>query len=567
MRTVRTGLTIAMLASTLAAAGDKPPALPKIGGREAVASVNGAPITLDEYLAELAGLHAGVEEHGAVVPRRDPAALLARLIDLRLLLDEAAHIGLDELPSFQSALESSRRDVLRAAVLDRAVRDLPAPDPAEVERRYREKVLEIEVASVIFRSAPEAEAFRAALAQGAPDGFLEAGRGAVAAGRAEKVEEPSFLKVAEMLPGVAQTIEPLQPGEVAPVVPAGERFAVIRLLGRRVPDVPATREEVQAEIAAAARGAALRTWVERLRQRRVKEDAAVLADLDFDAEAGDFERFLRDDRPVARIRGAEPIRVRDLAAALKQRFFHGVEQAGERGRLAQARDGALERLATEAAIQQEGRELGLDRSPEFVARLAETRGQLLFGLFLEKVVEPSLRMTDEEIRAAYARNVAQYTTPEMIRVESLAFATGASGRQALERLQAGADLGWMRTHADERVDAESLPAELRFDGRLAVRDSLPAEVRQALEGAGAGAFRLFVEPSGRSHVLAVRHLEPPRPAPLEEVHQDVARRLLDEKRNQAVAEWATKLRQVSEVKLFVTSEQLRELALQRAGAR
>ena len=156
--------------------------------------------------------------------------------------------------------------------------------------------------------------------------------------------------------------------------------------------------------------------------------------------------------------------------------------------------------------------------------------------------------------------MADFTSPEMLRVESLAFTDAGAAERALGRLRAGADLAWLRANAEGRADDGAVPEALRFDGRLLTRDSLPAEVQRSLEGATPGDFRLFTEGSGRAHVLAVRDSVPARPAPLDEVRMEVARKVFDEKRNQVMDEWTAKLRQASEVEIFATSEELRELA-------
>lgn len=533
-------------------------AVPKVDGKEAVAVVNGEPVTLDEFLREFEALHVEAREMGQVVPRKDPSDLLNRLVNATLILQEARTIGLEELPEYQATVRAAAKDALRTAVLDRATRDVPPPAPDRVEKLFKDKVMEFRVAAVLFRSPEDATSGVEALA-GTPD-FLAAGRSLLDAGRAEAVEEPRSLKRSEMVPEVVAALEPLEPGGLTAPVRAGDSIAVVQLLERRYPDDPEARARATEELRREDGSAALRAFVDALVKRRVKEDRKILESLDFDSDADAFEKYLEDDRVVAKIRGAEPIRVRDVAKTLKQRFFHGVDRAAEKGRLGKAIPNVLEKLEIEAAIQQEGKDLGLDRTADYEREMKQVREDSLFGLFIQKVVEPSIRIDDDEVKRAYEASLGEFTTPEMIRIDSLAFADADAGRKAVERLQAGADFAWMRENAEGRVSADEVPATLRFAGSLVMTTSLEAAVRETLAGASPGSYRLFVEPSGRAHVLLVRDRVPARPAPLDEVRMEVARRVFGKKRQETVDEWAAKLREASEIEIFVSSEQLRELA-------
>ncbi len=532
--------------------------LPRIDGKEAVASINGEPITLDDYLRALEEIHAGTSDAGEVAPKRDPAELVDRLVDRRLVLQEAKSMGLAESPEFQTMVQAAARDNLRALVLDRATRDVPPPHPGEVEALYRQKALEFQVVSVAFRTREDAARFVDEIRE-APD-FLETAENWIDDGKALSVEEPTFLNRSEMLPNVARELDPLEVGRVTPPISAAEGFAVVKLMGRRVPEDPAAREATRQEAWRARRAAAQRDHVDALRARRVKVDAALLEGIDLDA---DPKRLLQDERVLASILGGDPIRVRDLAAALQQRVVPGIERARQRGRFDEAKGKTLEDLATEAAIQAEGKDLGLDRTPELETKMRSVREGSLVGLFV-RIVDSSVEVSDQEVRAFYEEHVSDFTFPETLRVESVAFTNAAAAERSLARLRGGADLAWLRAHAADRADLDAIPESLRFDGRILTRDSLPPEVRKSLEGAASGDFRLHVEESGRAHVLAVRDPLPARPKPLAEVRAEVARKLLDEKRDRAMDAWTTKLREASEVAIFATPEELREIAARKA---
>src|SRR4030066_2361273 len=111
--------------------------LPLVGGKPTLALVNGEPLTLEEFDRVLSGIHGGMTGN-ETRPRSNPSQLLDRLINARLVLQEARNIGLDELPEVRSAEKTFEEDTLRGMLYGYHVRNILKPDPKEAEKRYRE---------------------------------------------------------------------------------------------------------------------------------------------------------------------------------------------------------------------------------------------------------------------------------------------------------------------------------------------------------------------------------------------------------------------------------------------
>jgi len=527
---------------------------------EIVARVNGEPITLDRYLRALGELHADSSEASQSVPKKDPTELLQRLVDIELILQEAANIGLDGLPDFGKTVQAFREDTLRGALLDRVARGVPPPDPAEIERRYREKAAEVEVSSLEFSRIEDAQAFFEALRRG--DDFVSLGQRLVDEKHARNLLDRGWFRRDAVLPEVARALDALEAGQVSAPLPLERGFAVLKLHGTRLADDPEAREQAEREIYGAKRNQALLDYVDGLRDKYLKTDEELLATLDFEADAKRFDAFLEDDRVVVQVQDGEPIRVRDVARSIKGRMFHGVEQAAKSQRLNKSVGNVLEELTTERIIQLEARKLGLDRDPEFLAEVAEYERAILFGLFVRKVVDPEVQVRPEEIQTHYNEHLSEYMQPEMVRLDAIAFTDAAAAQHALERLNAGADLGWMRANAETQVRAEAIPQELRFDRRLLLAiDGLPEGLIAAIAGAGAGDFRLYTETPERHHLLAVVERVAAKPQPLDDVRERIGQAVFADEREDVVKDWTRRLREASQVEILVDAEGLRNLAM------
>ena len=123
--------------------------LPLIDGKETVAMVNGEPITREEYQQEISSLHSKVLEEQAKAdqvtdvkkaPAKQPgridyAGLLERMINARLIVQEAKRIGLNEVPQIREEVENYSQRALKTLVMAQAVKDVK-PDESLVEHLH-----------------------------------------------------------------------------------------------------------------------------------------------------------------------------------------------------------------------------------------------------------------------------------------------------------------------------------------------------------------------------------------------------------------------------------------------
>ena len=112
----------------------KVPAFSPRFARTPVALVNDDPILLDEFVTTLAALHDANAAKGETnAGKKDYELVLNRLVTARLILQEGATMGLDELPDVKKAVadfdENSLREILKRHVQRRvlcAAQPLPA---------------------------------------------------------------------------------------------------------------------------------------------------------------------------------------------------------------------------------------------------------------------------------------------------------------------------------------------------------------------------------------------------------------------------------------------------------
>jgi hypothetical protein len=366
---------------------------------------------------------------------------------------------------------------------------------------------------------------------------------------------------------LATSLDGLQPEGITGAIPITDGSVVVKLLERREPEDAGMRAKAVQLADTANKNAALAMFVNKLKDEQLTIDAVVYESLDYDKDPGAVDTYGKDERVLVKVKGGAPIRVKDYTAILKARFFHGTQRAGEKKRLNKAKDNVLEEVMTERALDDAGVRLKLDRNEEFRAAQAEFEEATLFGLVVAKLVDPSVQVTSEAVQAYYDAHQPEFTTPEMVRLDAISFTSSAAAEQALSRLNAGADLGWMRDHAESQMDRTTLEPERRFEGRVLMLSDLPEGLRKALEGASEGAYRLWSEGATQQHVVLVRNRVPSSTAPLDEVRGQVSRRVFQERRNAEIEALTAKLRAAADVKIYADGEKLRALLSDETGGK
>jgi parvulin-like peptidyl-prolyl isomerase len=522
------------------------PTLPERDGRRIVAVVNDGSISLDELVLELdPGLdHTRLREgYGSA----GELELLDRLVNIRLVVQESEAMGLREQPEIRKQVEVASRAILRDVLLERVVKDVTA-DPAAVEAKYTELTRQWKTASLLFHDQAAAAEAHKALAGGAA--FADVAARATAAKTARADGDEQYHAQTDYLPAVAAAIATLSAGQVSPVIPIQAGFAVIEVIDIRNVDDAGARTRAEQLVLAHQREAAMRAHEEALRHELVVVHQDVLDSVVYEAETPGLAALRADTRILADIKGAASVSVGDLTQYLELQSFHG-DQVGERKRMTATRQDALDAMIGRRLLNAEAAGLGLDKTHEYLDRVSAFEASLVFNTFIQKVIVPDSKLTEDEVQRYYADHLKDYSSPEMVKMQGLAFADRPAAESAMARLREGADFGWLAANADGQAprDAKGL---LAFDGRPVTTDSMPPGLQQAITAARAGEYRLYAAPeNGPFYVLEIQEVITPTPKAYDEVRQDIARKVYGEKLRANTEAYLARLRAASHIEIFL----------------
>jgi parvulin-like peptidyl-prolyl isomerase len=540
---LKTILAVSLLAVTIAFASDQE--LPVMKGKKIVAMANDEPITLDEFNREVSSLKGSKSAEGK---KDGDSELLRRLINTKLIIQEARKIGLDELDEVKNMVDVFSRVTLRELLAERQLKDVKA-DPKEVEKIYKESVKEWKIKSVLFEKEDAAKKMEEEIKEGRS--FDEVAQKAVSDGTAKGGAESTYMGRKELLPGVAEAVSKMSVGSVSSIIPVGSGFAILKVEDTRYPENPEAKEMAKRQALTLKKRGVLENYNNALIKKYVKLNKKVLDEIDFEAKEPGFQELLEDKRVIAEIQGENPITVGDLTDGVRQQLYHGVERAIESKRLNERKTSVLDEMLYKRVFRKEALRLGIDKTKVYKNRVKEYENSVIFGAFIQKAVRPDIKLKEEELKTYYNDHVKEYTMPEMIKINSLVFAKREFAEKTLEKLRKGTDFQWLMENAEGQVDKSNSKDVLNFEGKFLTANDLPEGVRKSISGAKPGDFRLYESPEGYFYAVAIQDVIPAKPQPYAETREAIAKILYNEKLNKAVEEWAEKLRAVSEVKVYL----------------
>ncbi|WP_232278997.1 peptidylprolyl isomerase [Geotalea uraniireducens] len=513
-----------------------------------VATVGDEQVTLDELNKSLAALHERAGED-KTAGRKKYVTVLNRLINSRLIVQEAESMGLEELPEVKQKLDDFPRMALKEELKDLQIKSLQ-PDATEVEKYYKEAVKEWKIKSVKFEKEDDAKELARTVQAGG--NFDELVNTLIDSGKATGTKEGEYVKARDLLPQVANVVAGMRAGSVSPVIQVGPSYAIFKLEDVRYPAGNAEAQDAAREQALAMKQIeALAAYNKSLTKKYAKINQKLLDKLDFEAAKPGFAQLLKDRRVVVEIKGDKPITVADMAESLSQKFFHGIDEAIKGKRINEQKMSALYDIFYARLYLKEAKKLGIDKTGHYKDRIKDFKDSLLFGMFIQKVVAPEIKVSDDETKAYYNKHIGDYSTPELLRIKGLAFTRKEYAEAAIDKLRKGTEYQWLQANAEGQAAKESAGL-LEFSPTPVTRNGLPEKMQEATAGGKAGEYRLYESPEGFFYVLLIQDVVPAKPQPLENVQKVIVKKLFNAKLNQAVEEWGVKLRDAYKVQVYIT---------------
>lgn len=276
----------------------------------------------------------------------------------------------------------------------------------------------------------------------------------------------------------------------------------------------------------------------------VEVDQELLESLDYASSDPAVQDYLRNSEDVLCMAPTGAMRVRSLTRTILFQEFHGMEGRAD---AAQVRDECFRDWVSEAVLTYEARRQGIPEKPEMKTLAAYHTRDLVLQETLGVLATVQGEPTEEELRAFYEANIEHVTPPARLKVESTILENEEAARLFKQRLDQGAEMGWLADRTTEVLEnVAALPATWLLPGMIGLQ---PGQARVGL----------VLEPLGVPGgwvVAKIVEMEDTQPVPLEECRDEVLRRLRGERTTTAVTDAVRKLKDAAVIEIVPDAEAL-----------
>jgi len=518
-----------------------------------VAIVNGEKIAAINMLAVLQERHGEMgngSEGDKKAGKINYADILNRLINVRLIIQEARNIGFDELPEFKKNVDDYKEQMLITMLLGEKTKDLK-PDDEEVKKRYEGSAVEWKITSYLFKDKEDAiSVVKEVREEGKP--LEEAAQPYVSEEKATKGTGDTYMKKQDLLPEILELVTRMPMAEVSPVVQIEAGFVVLRLDDKRTYEETEIRQKIEDEVMAEQRKKVVEDFYKELEKKYITIDEALLDGVKYDSNES-IEKAISDERVAATVQGETPITVGELTSLVKKNFFHGIESKQSVKRAEEQKYMVLEGMLRKKVFLKEALATGVEKRDDFLYAVKDYEDSLLFGTFLQRVIVPDIKIKDEELKEYYNDHVQDYTYPEMMKIYSIVFKEQGNAEKAMELLHKGTDFKWIQQNSEGVIPQDSEDI-LQFNGKILIVSDLPEDMIKTVTGAQAGSYKLYESPEHFFYVLYIESVTPPTPRALDEVKETIKKQVFNRKIGESVEKWAKDLRKVSDIKILIDLE-------------
>ena len=517
-----------------------------------LAIVNDEAITLRDLNTSLTSTHGEMADVKKTVAKADFFNILERLISVRLIVQEARNMGLADLPEIKNTVHTFSKSSIRDLLIEEVGKDAKA-DEGAVEKLYKEVIKEWKIKSVMFRQEDEAKKMEEEIKTG--KSFDEMVTKVLDEKLAEGTKEGGYVKPQALQPEIAGIISNMEVGTVSSIIRIGlgkndTGYVFLKLVDVRYPDDPEAKERAKEVILSGKKTEAVKDFKRDLIKKFTKINFQRIRKLDFESEKTGIEKLMNDKRVIVEIKGEKPLTVGDLTRALHEKYYHGLETAIKSKNVNSKKLEMLDQMLEKLLFRKEALKRGIDKTEKYKNMVREYEDSLLFELFVQKVLAPDVKVSEEEMKTYYADHKQEFTYPEMIKLDSLVFGKLNDAESALAKLKQGADFKWMKENAEGQVP-KGTTGVLSFEADVLITKELTEGLQKALAGVRSEDFRLYESPEGHFYVLYIRDVVPSSIQAIEEVQGIISNNLLMKKLDQSMKEWADKLRESADIKNYL----------------
>lgn len=500
-----------------------------------VALVDGEPVTETDlnYALQVAHRREDLSSARAL----NYTEYVQKLINDRLLVQEARRMGLEQDPGIRQAVQAF---VLRESVVrlhNEEIMQRIVITEKDVENYYKENYEQFTLSIIALKSEAEAGDILEKLKKG--EDFKELRQKySVEESKEEKPEVT--LPKRSLSPQLSEAVSKLKPGEFSEVIKIRDRYLIARFIDRKkAPDEELQKysEAITQNLKKTRQKELEGEYLKLYRERApIKINKELLAEVRSDGGKEGQEKWSKDKRPL--------VEVYDSILTLGD-FVSMSVKYGEGKKREKTDEEIINNWISHKLLDHEA----LSRKYEVRTGLKHDvqtyENSLLQNAFIKNVVAPAIVIDEHTVKDYYLKHQKNYSKPAMYKLQHITVKTREEADKIYDNLKSGADFLWAAKTTNK--DTEDPKA---FELGWISADKLPEALRGIMGKLKKGDISPVFETDSQFRIVRLQDKIGEGVEDFEDVKDAAANACYQEKFSELLNSYLIKLKEDTQIKVF-----------------
>lgn len=426
-----------------------------------LALVDGEPVTKDDLGYSLQVAHRREELSSAKT--LDISQYIQKLIDDRLIIQEARRMGLENSPDVQAKI---REYIVRESVVrlyDEEIVVKASVTEESVVNYYKEKYESFTLNVIEAGSEDEAKDILQKLESGE---VFEKYALEYESHAQKKDGRELVVKRKTLRPVMQEAVSDLKPGEISGIIKDQDKYYIIKLFARQPApdeDLESARGEIESILKEQKIKKRSDEYLIQLREKAdMKIDQELLASIKLDD--GDVTRaeWLNDKRTLVQGNNIA-LTVADFVAVLPEPIVDSKEDI-------------LNSWLDRKLVDIEALSRHYETDTDLKDMVQRYRNELIKAAFMRTVIRSQIRISEKDVEAYYLSHQEDYVKPVKYRIQQITLKSQENANEVLNSLSGGANFSWLA-----KAKSQDSLASTGGITEWKTKEQLPVPVREIVD--------------------------------------------------------------------------------------
>jgi peptidyl-prolyl cis-trans isomerase C len=492
-----------------------------------LAVVNGEPITEEDLKYSLGIAHR--KEDLSSAGTLNLSQFIKKLVDDRLIIQEAYRMGMEEYPEVQQALQAY---ILRESVVrlynDEIIKKVTVSEE-DIISYYKKNYERFSLGIIDVDSEDNAQEIIEQLREGAD--FKELTQ-KYSTHPSQKDGGEVVLRRNSLTPPIEKAVSNLKPGEFSDVIKIQNRYYIFKLISKKeAPDeeLESVRANIERTVRKQKEKERSDEYLKYLReQKAIKIDHELLSTLRLNGGSEEIERLLKDERTLAEVSGS----------LLTVGNFVALAKSSPR----KSKEEILNEWIDRKVVDHEALNRHYEMKPDLKDMVYRYKNQVLKNTFIKRVIVPQITLSEEALQNYYVNHQESFMKPTRFKIQQITVKTTDSAQDVLNSLRNGADFSWL---AKERsVDSAAIEGG---DVGWIIKVEMPEPVRKILDTLKLGEISPIITIDSQYRIIRLLGRKEEEVQEFDKVKNAVYRASFEEQLNTLLNKYVTQLKTDAEI--------------------